>query len=113
MYCLNMMAIGWNCEGRSGVRRCSQQIFEHFVHIAHAMNDMGPGAGRYGTKKTDFIMTCCIFERRRTLSEDSVDGRIDSLFAVETLEPEIVSGCRIQAAHAVVHRQSSGHAETH
>src|SRR5258707_10823733 len=42
MYCLNMLAIALElAKENSAYEDVGSKVFQHFVHIAHAMNDMG------------------------------------------------------------------------
>ncbi len=118
MYCLNMLAIALESrgEGGSGVAEdVASKFFEHFVHIAHAMNDMGTdGRSLWDEEDGFYYERTATAERGRTFPENPFDGRAD---------PAICGGnagagdrrlpARLQAADAVVHRQPSGYAGTH
>jgi len=71
------------------------------------MNDFGSDGISLGRRRRLLLATCCIFQTGRALPQSSLDGRLDPLFAVETLEPEIIDRLPLQAPHAMVHRQSS------
>ena len=68
----------------------ASKFFEHFVHIAHAMNDIGETESTVGRGGRVLLRRAAPAERRGPfLKVRSMVGLIP-LFAVETLEPEIV-----------------------
>ncbi len=92
MYCLNMLAIALElAKDDQAYEDVASKFFEHFVHIAHAMNDIGtngrslwdPGDGFY------YDLLHLPNGDEHFLKIRSMVGLIP-LFAVETLEPEIV-----------------------
>ena len=103
-------------ERRSGLRRRRQQILRTFRE--HRARHERYGFRRQvavGRTRTVFTTTCCNCPNgeEHFVKIRSMVGLIP-LFAVETLEPEIVDrSAGFQAAHAVVHRQSSGCAGAH
>src|SRR5579859_8299038 len=78
MYCLNMLMIALELARENhAYEDVASKFFEHFVNIAHAMNDMGLGGMALWDNDDGFLKI------------RSMVGLIP-LFAVETLEPEIV-----------------------
>src|ERR1700719_1866172 len=69
----------------------ASNFFEHFVHIAHAMNDMGTGGKSLWDDEDGFYYDVLYLPNgeEHFLKIRSMVGLIP-LFAVETLEPEIV-----------------------
>jgi hypothetical protein len=92
MYCLNMMAIALELAKEDpAYEDVASKFFEHFVHIAHAMNDMGPGGRSLWDEEDGFYYDVLHLPNgeEHFLKVRSMVGLIP-LFAVETLEPEIV-----------------------
>ena len=93
MYCLNMLAIALElAQDNPAYEDVASKFFEHFVYIAEAMNNLGgTGHRAVGSKRTDSTTTCCTC-RTATASPLKVRSMVGliPLFAVETLEPEIV-----------------------
>jgi hypothetical protein len=92
MYCLNMMAIALELAKEDpAYEDVASKFFEHFVHIAHAMNDMGPGGRSLWDEEDGFYYDVLHLPNgeEHFLKIRSMVGLIP-LFAVETLEPEIV-----------------------
>jgi hypothetical protein len=92
MYCLNMLAIALELARENpAYEDVASKFFEHFVYIAHAMNDLG-GEGIDLWDETDGFY----YDVLHLPSGSHVPLRVRSmvglipLFAVETLEPEIV-----------------------
>ena len=105
MYCLNMLAIALElAQRRSGLRGRRQQVLRAFpVHRGRDELLRGDG-GRSGTKKTDSFTTSCTCRMAISMPMRvrSMVGLIP-LFAVETLEPELIDRLPgFQAAHGVV-----------
>ena len=73
----------------------ASKFFEHFVYIAHAMNDMGGEGIELWDEEDGFYYDVLHLPNgeRHYLKVRSMVGLIP-LFAVETLEPDIVDGCR-------------------
>lgn len=92
MYCLNMLAIALELAKEDpAYEDVASKFFEHFVYIAHAMNDLG-GEGISLWDQEDGFYYDVLHIPGRThhfLKVRSMVGLIP-LFAVETLEPEIV-----------------------
>jgi hypothetical protein len=92
MYCLNMLAIALElAKEDAAYEDVASKFFEHFVNIAHAMNDMG-GDGRSLWDDADGFYYDVLHlpnGEEHFLKLRSMVGLIP-LFAVETLEPEIV-----------------------
>ncbi len=92
MYCLNMMAIALELAKEDpAYEDVASKFFEHFVHIAHAMNDMGPEGRSLWDEEDGFYYDVLHLPngQEHFLKIRSMVGLIP-LFAVETLEPEIV-----------------------
>ncbi|HYL62626.1 MAG TPA: glucosidase [Candidatus Methylomirabilis sp.] len=92
MYCLNMLAMALElAKEDSAYEDVASKFFEHFVNIAHAMNDMGTEGIALWDNEDGFY-----YDVLRLPNGDNHFLRIRSmvglipLFAVETLEPEIV-----------------------
>jgi hypothetical protein len=92
MYCLNMMAIALELAKEDpAYEDVASKFFEHFVNIAHAMNDMGTN-GRSLWDDTDgfyYDVLQLPSGEEHFVKIRSIVGLIP-LCAVETLEPEIV-----------------------
>jgi hypothetical protein len=92
MYCLNMMAIALELAKEDpAYEDVASKFFEHFVHIAHAMNDMGTNGRSLWDDEDGFYYDVLHLPNgeEHFLKIRSMVGLIP-LFAVETLEPEIV-----------------------
>jgi len=92
MYCLNMLAIALELAKEDpAYEDVASKFFEHFVHIAHAMNDMGTDGRSLWDEEDGFYYDVLQLPNgeEHFLKIRSMVGLIP-LFAVETLEPEIV-----------------------
>jgi len=92
MYCLNMMAIALElAKDDPAYEDVASKFFEHFVNIAHAMNDMGTEGIALWDNEDGFYYDVLHLPSGddHFLKIRSMVGLIP-LFAVETLEPEIV-----------------------
>ena len=92
MYCLNMLAIALElAKDDPAYEDVASKFFEHFVHIAHAMNEMGSGGVSLWDNEDGFYYDVLHLPNgeEHYLKVRSVVGLIP-LFAVETLEPEII-----------------------
>jgi Glycosyl hydrolase family 63 C-terminal domain len=92
MYCLNMLAIALELAKEDpAYEDVASKFFEHFVHIAHAMNDMGTCCRSLWDEEDGFYYDVLHLPNgeEHFLKIRSMVGLIP-LFAVETLEPEIV-----------------------
>jgi hypothetical protein len=92
MYCLNMLAIALELAKEDpAYEDVASKFFEHFVHIAHAMNDMGTDGRSLWDDEDGFYYDVLHLPsgEEHFLKIRSMVGLIP-LFAVETLEPEIV-----------------------
>jgi Glycosyl hydrolase family 63 C-terminal domain len=92
MFCLNMLAIALElAKDDPAYEDVASKFFEHFVHIAHAMNDMGVGGRALWDDEDGFYYDVLHLPNgdEHFLKIRSMVGLIP-LFAVETLEPEIV-----------------------
>jgi len=92
MYCLNMLAIALELakEDRA-YEDIASKFFEHFVYIAHAMNNFGSGGHSLWDDEDGFYYDVLHLpdEGDHFLKIRSMVGLIP-LFAVETLEPEAI-----------------------
>ncbi|HKW57569.1 MAG TPA: hypothetical protein VJN42_09450 [Candidatus Acidoferrum sp.] len=92
MYCLNMLAIALElAKDDPAYEDVASKFFEHFVNIAHAMNDMGTEGIALWDQEDGFYYDVLRLPNggNHFLRIRSMVGLIP-LFAVETLEPEIV-----------------------
>ena len=92
MYCLNMMAIALElAKEDQAYEDVASKFFEHFVYIAHAMNDIGTDGRSLWDNEDGFYYDLLHLPNgeEHFLKIRSMVGLIP-LFAVETLEPEIV-----------------------
>ena len=92
MYCLNMLAIALElAKDDQAYEDVASKFFEHFVHIAHAMNDIGTDGMSLWDQEDGFYYDLLHLPNGEDhfLKIRSMVGLIP-LFAVETLEPEIV-----------------------
>ncbi len=94
MYCLNMLAIALELAHHDpAYGDVASKFFEHFVYISHAINHIGEGHHESSLwDETDgFYYDVLHFPdgRHQQLKVRSMVGLIP-LFAVETLEPEVV-----------------------
>jgi hypothetical protein len=92
MYCLNMLAIALELAKEDpAYEDVASKFFEHFVHIAHAMNDMGTYGRSLWDEEDGFYYDVLHLPNgeEHFLKIRSMVGLIP-LFAVETLEPEMI-----------------------
>jgi Glycosyl hydrolase family 63 C-terminal domain len=92
MYCLNMLAIALELAKEDpAYEDVASKFFEHFVNIAHAMNDMGANGRSLWDDADGFYYDVLQLPsgEEHFVKIRSMVGLIP-LFAVETLEPEIV-----------------------
>jgi hypothetical protein len=92
MFCLNMLAIALELARENpSYEDVASKFFEHFVYIAHAMDHRGGDGMRLWNDEDGFFYDVlrCPSGTRTPLKVRSMVGLIP-LFAVETLEPEIV-----------------------
>ncbi|MBZ5542876.1 MAG: glucosidase [Acidobacteriia bacterium] len=92
MYCLNMLAIAMELAREDPVYEdVASKFFEHFVYIAQAMNDLGGEGINLWDEKDGFYYDVLHLPdgQHYPLKVRSMVGLIP-LFAVETLEPEVV-----------------------
>jgi Mannosylglycerate hydrolase MGH1-like glycoside hydrolase domain/Glycosyl hydrolase family 63 C-terminal domain len=92
MYCLNMLAIALELARENpAYDSVASKFFEHFVHIAHAMNDRGGEGVQLWDKQDGFYYDVLHLPNgeRHYLKVRSLVGLIP-LLAVETLEQDIV-----------------------
>ncbi len=92
MYCLNMLAIALELAKEDpAYEDVASKFFEHFVNIAHAMNDMGTEGISLWDNEDGFYYDVLHLPNGEDhfMKIRSMVGLIP-LFAVETLEPEIV-----------------------
>jgi len=92
MYCLNMLAIALELAKEDpAYEDVASKFFEHFVHIAGAMNDIGRHGHALWDDEDGFYYDALHLPNgeEHFLKIRSMVGLIP-LFAVETLEPEII-----------------------
>jgi len=91
MYCLNMLAIALELsQSNPAYEDIASKFFEHFVYIAKAMNDLGgEGITLWDEQDGFYYDVLHTPHDARQLKVRSMVGLIP-LFAVETLEPEIM-----------------------
>src|SRR3989441_2648650 len=92
MYCLNMLAIALELAKEDpAYEDVASKFFEHFVYIARAINDLGAGGQSLWDDADGFFYDVLKLPNgeEHFLKIRSMVGLIP-LFAVETLEPEIV-----------------------
>jgi hypothetical protein len=91
MYCLNMLAIALELARENpAYEDVASKFFEHFVYIAHAMNDLGgEGISLWDEQDGFYYDVLHADGTRHFMKVRSMVGLIP-LFAVETLEPDIV-----------------------
>ena len=92
MYCLNMLAIALElARGDPAYEDMASKFWEHFLYIANAMNHLGDdGTGMWDEQDGFFYDVLHMPDGRyMPLKVRSMVGLIP-LFAVETLEPEII-----------------------
>ncbi len=92
MYCLNMMAIALELAKEDpAYEDVASKFFEHFVNIAHAMNDMGSDNRSLWDNEDGFYYDVLQLPdgEEHFVKIRSMVGLIP-LFAVETLEPDII-----------------------
>jgi hypothetical protein len=92
MYCLNMLAIALElARENAAYESVASKFLEHFVHIAHAMNDRGGEGVELWDKEDGFYYDVLHLPNgeRHYLKVRSLVGLIP-LLAVETLEQDIV-----------------------
>jgi hypothetical protein len=91
MYCLNMLAIAMELASEDpAYEDVASKFFEHFVHIAHAMNDMSrEGISLWNEEDGFYYDVLHVDHRLMPLKVRSMVGLIP-LFAVETLDPDVV-----------------------
>lgn len=92
MFCLNMLTIALELARQNPTYQdLASKFFEHFVHIAHAMKDIGGlGFSLWDDDDGFFYDALCMPDgKHRMLKVRSAVGLIP-LFGVESLEPDIV-----------------------
>jgi Mannosylglycerate hydrolase MGH1-like glycoside hydrolase domain/Glycosyl hydrolase family 63 C-terminal domain len=92
MYCLNLMSIALELSRHNRVYEdISTKFFEHFLHIAEAMNNIGGEAIGLWDEHDEFYYDVLNLPngQSKPLKIRSMVGLIP-LFAVETLEPELL-----------------------
>ena len=90
MYCLNMLSIAMELAWEDPVYEdVASKFFEHFVHIAHAMNDLGGEGVELWNEEDGFYYDVLHLPNgtHYPLKVRSMVGLVP-LFAAETLEPE-------------------------
>ncbi|HZE87926.1 MAG TPA: glucosidase, partial [Verrucomicrobiae bacterium] len=95
MYCLNMLAIALElAKENDAYEDVASKFFEHFVYIAHAMNDRGGEGIELWDEEDGFYYDVLHLPggEHHFLKIRSMVGLIP-LFAVESLEPEMLDNC--------------------
>src|SRR6202790_4815463 len=93
MYCLNMLAISLELAREDpAYEDVASKFFEHFVHIANAINSHGPDGISLWDDEDGFFYDAIHLPsgEQHYLKVRSMVGLIP-LFAVETLEPELIA----------------------
>jgi hypothetical protein len=93
MYTLNMLAIAMELASENpAYEDVASKFWEHFLYIARAMNNRGDGGESMWNEEDGFFYDVLHFpdSRREPMKIRSMVGLIP-LFAVETLEPEILT----------------------
>jgi mannosylglycerate hydrolase MGH1-like protein len=96
MYCLNMLAMALELAREDAAYEdVASKFFEHFVYIAHAMHDRGGVGVNLWNEEDGFFYDVLHLPdgRLSPIKVRSMVGLIP-LFAVETLEPDIVGRLR-------------------
>jgi len=90
MYCLNMLAIGLELAKQDpAYEDVASKFFEHFVYIAHAVDNPGTGVNLWDEADGFYYDVLHADGAALPVKVRSIVGLIP-LFAVETLEPEVV-----------------------
>jgi len=91
MYCLNMLAIALElARDDAAYEDVASKFFEHFVYIAHAMDDMGHDGVSLWSERDGFYYDVLHADgHHQPLEVRSLVGLVP-LFAVETFEPAVV-----------------------
>jgi len=104
MYCLNMLASPWSWPRENPPMTMSPaSFFEHFVHIAQAMNNRGPGGIELWDDQTVLLRRSALPNGDRHHRQGAFFVGLIPLLAVETFEQDVVDRLRFQTPHAVVH----------
>ncbi len=93
MYCLNMLAMALELSREEhAYEDVASKFFEHFIYIAQAMNDMGSDGIALWDEEDGFYYDVLHFPdgAQQFLKIRSMVGLVP-LFAVETLEPEMLA----------------------
>ena len=93
MYCLNMLAMALELSREEpGYQDVASKFFEHFIYIAQAMNDVGTEGIALWDEQDGFYYDALHFPdgAQQFLKIRSMVGLVP-LFAVETLEPEMLA----------------------
>jgi hypothetical protein len=93
MYCLNLLAIAMELASEDAVYEdVASKFWEHFIYIAHAMTDLGSDGFEMWDNEDGFFYDVLHLRdgTRYPLKVRSMVGLIP-LFAVETLEPEMLA----------------------
>ena len=114
MYTLNLLAIALElAQEDPAYEDVASKFWEHFLYIANAMNHRGDdGIGLWDEEDGFFYDVLHLPDGAQfPMKIRSMVGLIP-LFAVETLEPDVLDQlARLQAAPGVVHREPSGSRE--
>src|SRR5262245_20623687 len=113
MYCLNMLAMALElARDNPAYEDIASKFFEHFVYIAHATHDLGGEGIQLWDEEDGFFYDVLHTQdgRHARLKLRSMVGLIP-LFAVETLEPDVVDrlpGFRRRMQWFIDHRPEIG-----
>ena len=109
MYCLNMLAIALELASENpAYEDVATKFFEHFVYICERDEQLGGDGHRVVGRGGRVLLRRAASAATAITSPLKVRSMVGliPLFAVETLEPDVVDqAAGLQAAHAVVHRQ--------
>ena len=110
MYALNLLAIAMELAKEDpSYEDVASKFWEHFLSIAHAMNNRGDDEIRLWDEQDGFFYDVLHLPEGKPypMKVRSMVGLIP-LFAVETLEPELLERLAgLQATDGMVHRQST------
>ena len=112
MYCLNLLAIALELASEDpGYEDVASKFWEHFLYIAHAMNNRGhDGMGMWNEEDGFFYDVLHMPDGAHVpMKIRSMVGLIP-LFAVETLEPDVLD--KLPGLQAAAGRGSSRTAPT-
>jgi hypothetical protein len=93
MFTLNMLAIAMELAARDpSYEDIATKFLEHFLYIAHAMTNRGDESLCLWSDEDDFFYDALYTDRQRLLLRVRSMVGLIPLFAVETLEPDVLAG---------------------